>query len=364
VKNQREAADVISFPSKGKRFIPIPRAALRIKLRGQTRHLLEAICDNTKLTSGRCWLNDLGELATACGIKRRNVSRHVRELLGANLMIRRPDGSYLVVYDDSRILHQHQGETHIGVHIGNEDQRIGDEDQHIGNEDQHIGDEDQHSGDDDQHIGDEDRHTNVSRASKEDILFQSGQTHTQSACARGSPVIDQLGNEIEPPEPREDFERFWVALRYRRPDDPKAKARREFYRLVREGVDPQELIQAAERRSTSVPAEVRFVRHTWKWLHEGDWCDQEEGEPSAWSTSAKSNAFRDFLRAHENGPVNQAAAPEYRAFVPDWKTIVDRWVEFDEWDHALGPRPDQPGCRMPEGRLASALIKRKRQRGG
>ncbi|WP_165837798.1 DnaA N-terminal domain-containing protein [Zavarzinia aquatilis] len=67
------------------------------------------------------------------------------------------------------------------------------------------------------------------------------------------------------------FEAFWSAVP-KRPADRPGKAREEFARLVKGGLDPQALVRAAERYAADVSArrvDPQFIPLVGKWLREG-----------------------------------------------------------------------------------------------
>ncbi|PWR17694.1 DnaA N-terminal domain-containing protein [Zavarzinia aquatilis] len=70
---------------------------------------------------------------------------------------------------------------------------------------------------------------------------------------------------------REAFEAFWKAVP-KRPADRPGKARDEFGRLVKRGVDPQALVRAAGRYAADVRArsvDPQYIPLVGRWLREG-----------------------------------------------------------------------------------------------
>ncbi|HZK89763.1 MAG TPA: hypothetical protein VFC56_06405 [Stellaceae bacterium] len=295
--------------TKNAGFIPIPRRAARTKMRGQTRALLEGICEHTKLATGECWRTDLDSLAEQGGIVSRNLSRHLRELEGLGLIRLGPEGSIFVVYD-------------------------------------------QHTGDADQHTGDADQHTGVSRASiEEQTLHTKVQTsYTQRVRARETDlVIDQEGTEVEPPELQNAFERFWTASPHR-PDDSKGRGRREWDKLIAQGVDPELVIAAAERRATTVE-KPKYVRHTWKWLADREFEDQESAEPLAYATGIVGGG-------HSQDEPLPYGPTVLRDRPPDWISRRSRFLT-GEWLDDWGPAPGEPDCQMPSNLIFGSGMARR-----
>ena len=70
---------------------------------------------------------------------------------------------------------------------------------------------------------------------------------------------------------RDAFERFWLAVP-KRPADRPGKAREEFARLVRAGLDADDLVRAAEAYAADAArrrVDPQYIPLTAKWLREG-----------------------------------------------------------------------------------------------
>ena len=97
--------------------------------------------------------------------------------------------------------------------------------------------------------------------------------HTRSARSRERQVDDGATS---------DFETFWRAYPYRRPN-PKDDARAEFEKALKRGVDPAVIILGAQNYRLATEndrTEPRFIPHARKWLHGKQWNDyQDAPEP-------------------------------------------------------------------------------------
>ena len=140
------------------------------------------------------------------------------------------------------------------------------------------------------------------------------------------------------------FERFWTICPHR-DDDPKVLAHREWDKLLREGVDPELVIAAAERRSTTIEA-PKYVRHTYKWLKDREFEEQEEGRYGysaiLWSAA---KAAADFMRRGATPREDRKPKPrrcdhfsddEWRSVLRDYKAAGGRSFHWQR-DHGLPP---------------------------
>lgn len=95
----------------------------------------------------------------------------------------------------------------------------------------------------------------------------------QSERSERSPVSDRSSlrrtDVVNVPE----FERFWSI--YPR-HEAKKKAAEIFTRLLKSKVDPQQIIEGAERyREKTLDTEVRFIAHPSTWLNQARWEDEQ-----------------------------------------------------------------------------------------
>jgi len=77
-----------------------------------------------------------------------------------------------------------------------------------------------------------------------------------------------------------DFENFWKIYPRRKEANPKKPAKEKFIRLIKSGVDPQELIAGAEIYAKACRAEGKentsYVAQSITWLNQERWKDQQE----------------------------------------------------------------------------------------
>lgn len=77
-----------------------------------------------------------------------------------------------------------------------------------------------------------------------------------------------------------NFEKFWKAYPRRKGSNPKKPAQDKFARIVKNGVNPQELIRSAEIYAHEMRSEqtinTKYVVQAQKWLSEERWKDQSD----------------------------------------------------------------------------------------
>lgn len=129
----------------------------------------------------------------------------------------------------------------------------------------------------------------------------------------GGQVGDSGGTE-------DKFEKFWKHYPKRKGDNPKAPARKVFEMLVKQGVNPDDIIAgvklATERNRDKVGTE--FIPQATKWLRD--------------------RRFEDHVRqpAPSNGPI-----------IPD-ENAVKFFKQVGRWHRDYGPEPGHLGCRVPQ----------------
>lgn len=133
------------------------------------------------------------------------------------------------------------------------------------------------------------------------------------------------GGQVEDTGGTDDkFEQFWKLYPKRKGDNPKAPARKVFEMLVKQGVNPDDIIAgvklATERNRDKVGTE--FIPQATKWLRD--------------------RRFEDHVRQ----PV-----PSVGPIIPD-EAAVKFFKQIGRWHRDYGPEPGQIGCRVSAEILA------------
>jgi hypothetical protein len=317
-------------------FARVPKRAKDVGLSGKEHDVLVAACiyldANGKVLAGK------PRLLRESHVHSRHFGRYLGAVIDAGLMREDDDGTLWVLFDD-------EDRPNPGP-----------------SDEPNPGPDEPNPGPDEPNLGPNRPNLGLDIYIEENTPLKNlPQTLSQSAgacvcvCVCDGLVIDQDGNRVEATEVKDAFERFWFASPHR-PDDPKTKARDEFNKLITNGVDPEHLIGAAERRATTVPDDPRYIKHTWRWLTEGEFRDQEEAHPDGW-LGRTARAVWNLTRRRQEEPAERHT----REHMPDWKWLAERFLDTGDWQEDLGPKPGQPGCKMPEGRLRDTLIKLKRR---
>jgi DNA-binding MarR family transcriptional regulator len=96
--------------------------------------------------------------------------------------------------------------------------------------------------------------------------------------------IGAVANATRPKDVENKFEEFWKAYPKRKGDNPKAPARKSFFALVKQGVDPDAIIRGVKRATEKNRERIgtEFIPQTIKWLRDRRWEDySDETEPIA-----------------------------------------------------------------------------------
>ena len=119
-----------------------------------------------------------------------------------------------------------------------------------------------------------------------------------------------------------DFERFKAAYPKREGSNPWKPAEQKFCALVKAGVDPEKIIQAAQQfaRDEAKNVGTRFIPMARTWLNQWRFADIE-------------------VKAEAPPPM-------------DWDAVCISFKKFGRWNRYAGPDPDSPACRCPREILA------------
>jgi DNA-binding MarR family transcriptional regulator len=136
--------------------------------------------------------------------------------------------------------------------------------------------------------------------------------------------IGAVANATRPRVSENKFEEFWRAYPKRKGDNPKNPARKQFFALVKQGVDPDAIIRgikrACERNREKIGTE--FIPQAIKWLRDRRWEDYTDAPDVP------------------SGPV-----------IPS-EDAVKFFKAVGKWHRDYGPEPGQVGCRADPELLA------------
>jgi len=124
---------------------------------------------------------------------------------------------------------------------------------------------------------------------------------------------EQNGTKM-PRDINEAFDRFWNAYPSRSPHPhPKEPAREAFAALVRRGVDPEILIEAAGNFAAAVVDDPtrRYIPYAGNWLQREPFPKGRKPEsPTAWNKALSEAEWRDILTAYKAGYCRAATWPK------------------------------------------------------
>jgi hypothetical protein len=239
----------------GARYARVPAVASHAKLRAETYRVLIALGIHAD-RDGRCWPSRWRIAQESC-VAQRNLGRNFRDLIAAGLLAINTDGSYRIIFQHSPVPEQHSPVP------------------------------EQHSPVPEQHSPVPEKRT----------------THrtTQQLRALGKP----RGRRVNPND--ELFDRFIGAYPSRgQHANPRKPARAKFTELVRRGIDPEKLIEAAAGYAAAAADldDRRYVAQAITWLRQGRYDDYAASAPVSLAARAAKGGrsdeqWREILRAYK-----------------------------------------------------------------
>lgn len=138
---------------------------------------------------------------------------------------------------------------------------------------------------------------------------------------------DDLSRAVSPERANSHFEDFWKAYPRRDGPNPRKDAERKFEALVKTGVEPSMMIEAAKQLAVDEARRgnvgTRFIPQAVTWLNQQRWID------------------------------HAAIAFDEQVAAIDWDAQVARFKRGIGWSAKwYGPEPGQHGCRAPPDVLA------------
>jgi hypothetical protein len=317
-------------------------------------------------------------LTTESGVNSRHLSRNLRILQEADLVRCLPDGSYRIVIERPEVGPEQREVAPERPEVAPERPEVGPERPGVGPERPEVGPERPEVGPERPEVGPErpevgpERPEVGTRATRNRENRETEQTRTYRREREAQIVVDEEGDPVDQPEPIDAFERFWSAYSHR-PDDPKTRARREWSELMRQGIDPEITIAAAERQATTIQ-EPRYARHAWRWLHDREFEDQESANPFAWSRIAGvfsrlrfgSDRYGSVVEAAQAaldaGPLKPVNYYTSSADLPEgWSERIRQLGEDGIWRQHWGPSPNEADCELPRNFWPRSAVKRWRE---